>query len=171
MYSGVLRDAWNSVPIGYLKSITPLKDAEYPAWVVRTEAAHGVAIPFPDSLEVREGFSGVDLYTAELQTGPDARQGCLVLMSSSPIESVPFATLCSEFISPGENGLQRNDLTSNPIGWWTEWKELLGNKNVDERVYDVLGELMVLKHLAERGIHAEWNGPDASTYDINCESR
>lgn len=51
-----------------------------------------------------------------------------------------------------------------------QWKELLGNKDIDARVYDVLGELVVLKYLAENGKIAEWNGPSGAIYDIDCET-
>lgn len=173
MFSKVLIDSWNSIPEGYAKEIEQLSSLGYKAWAVRSKVAHGVAVLYPRiDMEVREGFSGVDLYTEKLPTGhgPDKVENCLILMSSAPIESVPFTTLCSEFVSPGPDGSQRDALISNPIGWWAEWKELLGNKNVDERVYDTLGELLVLKYLAEHGNHAEWNGPDCATYDIDSES-
>ena len=172
MLSEELRNAWKSIPTGHIKEIYSLKGSDYPAWAVRRETTHGVAISLPnDDLEVRESFSGVDLYAERLGAGPDPSIRCLFLMTSAPIESVPFATLCSEFVFPGDNGSQRAEIMSNPIGWWTEWKELLGNKTVDERVYDTLGELMVLKYLAEHGENAEWNGPDAATYDIDCGTK
>lgn len=38
--------------------------------------------------------------------------------------------------------------------------------SIDERVYDVIGELSVLKYYAEKGCDPVWNGPSQSSYDI-----
>ena len=47
----------------------------------------------------------------------------------------------------------------------------LGNKNIDPRIYDVLGELIVLKTMIPLGEDISWNGPDHASYDIEMESK
>ena len=93
-----------------------------------------------------------------------------MLMTQKEEIKEQFAALCAELLALGENGELRKELAQSPVTWWMAWKELLGNKNVDLRVYDALGELWTLKYLAKHGENAEWNGPDGSTYDIDCET-
>ena len=45
----------------------------------------------------------------------------------------------------------------SPLEWWRSWKEMLGNKNIDPRIYDVLGELIVLKTMIPLGEDISWN--------------
>ena len=78
--------------------------------------------------------------------------------------------MCEELLSPGENGKNRSLISQSPVAWWQEWKELLGNRNIDEKVYDTLGELCVLKYLSSIGEEANWDGPNSSTYDIEIEN-
>lgn len=59
----------------------------------------------------------------------------------------------------------------SPLEWWRSWKEMLGNKNIDPRIYDVLGELVVLKTMIPLGEDISWNGPDHASYDIEMESK
>ena len=65
----------------------------------------------------------------------------------------------------------RKEIIKSPVKWWREWKDLLGNRNVDDRVYDVLGELCVLNQLLAKGEDASWNGPSCASYDIETEIR
>ena len=80
-----------------------------------------------------------------------------------------FTNLCFDFVNPGDNGEYRKALLASPVNWWASWKELLGNKSVDERVYDVIGELAVLRYYAQKGLNPKWNGPNQSSYDIELD--
>ena len=99
------------------------------------------------------------------------KQPALLLMARSEDIKGPFSTLCAELLYPGVDGKFREEILSSPTTWWMQWKELLGNRNVDERVYDVLGELLTLRYLASHGENAEWNGPTGATYDIDCDGK
>ena len=73
-------------------------------------------------------------------------------------------------IHPGPDGAARKAILSDPVAWWKKWKELLGNRNIDARIYDTLGELYVLYKLLKSGENASWNGPDGATYDIETDT-
>ena len=161
-------DNWDTSAKGYAAKIISLFETGYPAWTIKTNEVYGVAIPLPEEIEVAENFSGAKLYNDRIELGGEEKNVLLLITDLDTIK-YPFATLCAELITPGENGIIRKEIENNPVIWWMQWKELLGNKNIDERVYDALGELCVLKYLVDSGKQPIWNGPDSSTYDIECD--
>ena len=161
---------WDTSAKGYATKIVDLFDAGYPAWTVKTNELFGVAIPLAEDIEVSESFSGAKLYNDLIILDGSEQKNVLLLTTEINEIKYSFATLCAELVTPGENGDLRKEVTSNPVTWWMQWKELLGNRNVEDRVYDALGELCTLKHLAKSGEQAIWNGPNSSTYDIDCDS-
>lgn len=169
MLTQSILDYWDTLAKGYSTKINELFEIGYPAWTIKTKDLIGVAIPNPEGVEVAERFSSAQLFNDELVFNDSHRENVLFLLTEHEKVKQPFATLCAEFVNPGDSGNLRKEICLNPVMWWTQWKELLGNKNVDDRVYDVLGELCVLKFLAQKGVHAVWNGPNASTYDIDCD--
>ena len=52
--------------------------------------------------------------------------------------------------------------------WCDSWKHLLGNKFSNNRVYDVLAEMLVYSYLQSRGMNPEWSGPDHERHDFRC---
>lgn len=160
---------WDTSAKGYATKIVDLFDAGYPAWTVKTNELFGVAIPLAEDIEVSESFSGAKLYNDLIILDGSEQQNVLLLTTEINEIKYSFATLCAELVTPGENGDLRKEVTSNPVTWWMQWKELLGNRNVEDRVYDALGELCTLKYLAKCGEQAIWNGPNSSTYDIDCD--
>ena len=93
-------------------------------------------------------------------------------MTTSSLEvEESFAALCAALITPGDDGVNRKKIIQSPLTWWMNWKEMLGNKNVDPRIYDVLGELCVLREMLHSGEDISWNGPNGSSYDIEMESK
>lgn len=150
-------------------NIVSLTNEGYESWTMRNQEEYGVVVPIEATEDISEYFSGAHLYT-EKKILNDKEEKTLLFLTSKKEEIVePFSALCAELINPGKDGELRNELVHNPLAWWAQWKELLGNRNVDFRAYDVLGELWVLKYLAEHGEHAEWNGPNGATYDIDCD--
>ena len=159
---------WDTSAKGYAAEIIVLFEVGYPAWTIKTNEVYGVAIPLPDNVEVAEKFSGAKLYNDIIELNGQ-KENVLLLVTELEDIKYPFATLCAELITPGDAGILRREVEENPVNWWKQWKELLGNKNIDERVYDVLGELYTLRYLAKRGRMAIWNGPNSATYDIECD--
>jgi len=169
MITEELINNWASTPTGMFMNVVSLTNEGYETWTMKNRSEYGVAIPIKTEDEISEFFSGAHLYTEKKILNESDERNLLFLTSEKEDIMDTFAALCAELIAPGENGELRQELEENPLVWWSQWKELLGNKNVDSRAYDVLGELWVLKYLAEHGEQAEWNGPDGATYDIDCD--
>lgn len=127
-----------------------------------------VAVLAPESSIVNEDFNTVTFRNVSRNiAGVD--QNLLVLSFAGANPPRAYAALCAEFFDPGLNGELRKALVDDPISWWRNWKELLGNASVDLRVYDVLGELCSLRYLARHNptIAYDWHGPVRSSYDIH----
>ena len=171
MLTDEIRNNWKIDIIGYAQPILSLIDSAYPAWTVKFVDGYGVAIPYSGSQEINEDFANARIYSSVIRFNEDTEQKALLLTTESYEIAVPFAALCAELIDPGVNGAFRKEITDTPVKWWREWKNLLGNKSIDDRVYDVLGELCVLDWLLSTGEDASWNGPSGASYDIETDKR
>ena len=171
MLAKEIRDGWATSATGYASVIPSITKCGYEGWTIKTGNSYGVALPVPQDMVVSEKFAGAHLYTDTIILDGSKTRYALLLMARSEDIKIPFSSLCSELLNPGINGEFRKEILSSPTTWWTQWKELLGNRNVDERVYDVLGELLTLRYLAAHGENAEWNGPTGATYDIDCDGK
>lgn len=160
---------WEETAADYYSPLDSLFSIGYPAWTTRVAGGYGVAVPISSDIQVSERFSKAKLYTDAFKLDDGSFQTALFLQTEAPEVEEPFAALCEEFVFPGEDGSFRKELEADPVSWWIKWKELLGNKNVDERVYDVLGELITLIYLVDQGKQPVWQGPDAATYDIGTD--
>lgn len=146
-------------------------DGDYPTWTFRASGRHGVIIPYGGKTVINEKFAGAEIRSVEKLTLADGRScPALILSSDHSNSSRSFVTLCSDFINPGVDGTIRRKIETDPLEWWLSWKELVGNRNITEKVYDVLGELCVLKKLTELDKSPEWHGPCGGTYDIETET-
>ena len=140
---------------------------EYPAYVIRTSSGYGVAIEADKSLEVSERFNSVRLHT-EVMTIEGYTSNYLILKSAFEEYRYEFATLCAEFVEPGEAGKNRTSVLSDPIGWWNKWKELVGNASKEQRVYNVIAEMLVLDHKFRDDKSSVWAATRMSSHDIEC---
>ena len=160
-----IRRGWARTAEGYTEEIEGLSCA---AWVIRLKDEYGVAIPNEAHKMIEENFSEVILKNEHISICGEEREVLVLLCEKDAGSEQPFSALCAEFVNPGKDGISRRQVEEEPELWWSEWKELLGNKNVDERVYDTLGELIVLRYLLKQGKNPAWNGPTGATYDIDC---
>ncbi len=165
---GEIVNHWLTSKRGYAQELSSLVDTGYPAWsIILPDGRFGVAVPYGERGRVFETFASVwveSLIMKNASKGP-------VLTLSSFDSSQAFASLCAEFVSPGVGGRSRDALVESPVSWWKEWKGLLGNKNVERRVYDVLGELVCLEALSNMGLDPVWGGPNGASCDIDCGSK
>lgn len=158
-----IKTNWDHDIFNNWQKILSLKDS-YSAWTIKTYDCYGVAVPY-EGEDVREDFSNATIHCEYVDICGEKKK-ILALFSKKSAYDSAFANLCLDFVNPGENGEFRAALLKDPVGWWNSWKELLGNVSIDERVYDVIGELAVLKYYAEKGYDPVWNGPSQSSYDI-----
>lgn len=166
-----IKTNWKTDILGYAQVISSLKETDYPAWTVKLVDGYGVAIPYSGE-DMNESFSNARIFSTDnIMTSAGVMQHSLVLTTTAVGIEQPFATLCAELIDPGIDGAARSIILSDPVAWWKKWKELLGNRNIDARIYDVLGELCVLYQLLQSGEEASWNGPSGASYDIETENR
>lgn len=171
MLKRMILNNWDTDIVGYAQSISLLENTKYPAWTIKFVDSYGVAIPYEGEEEINESFTNAKIRSTTIRFKEGNAKKALVLTSEATDIRAPFATLCEALVDPGENGERRIVIENSPVLWWKEWKELLGNKNIDETIYDVLGELCVLKYLVSNGEDAEWNGPDGASYDIETDLR
>ncbi len=166
-----IKSNWDTDILGYAQIIPSLKDSTFPAWTVKLVDGYGVAVPYSGN-DINENFSSARIFSADniMLVGGNMQRSLVLITGASGIEH-PFATLCSELVDPGDNGIARQAILNDPVAWWKKWKELLGNKNIDSRIYDVLGELCVLYTLLANNEDASWNGPAGASYDIETDSR
>ena len=166
MITEEIRQNWKFGIIGNAREISSLRETGYPAWCVKFPSEYGVAIPYAGEGTINENFAHARICSTTISFNGSSSKKVLLLVSDSTGIELPFSSLCAEFVDPGNNGVFRKEIEASPVGWWSEWKELLGNRNVDDRIYDVLGELCVLKYCEESGLNPEWNGPTGASYDI-----
>ena len=163
-----IRRGFANLADGVILGVESLPGA-YPGWIFRESGSFGVAIEVADDVLVSERFSGARLFTAKREFGGHVRY---LLRLESKRESLrhQFASICTEFLDPGENGVMRKKLASDPLEWWTDWRELLGDAVRSEAAYGVLGELLVLERLIKLGKNPVWLGPLAGVVDIETSS-
>ena len=161
---------WAGMPKGNAMEIRSLSQEGYISWTIKTDTGYGVAFPITSDEDVSETFSGAHYHTGRVLINAERDERVLMLTTNKDGVENQFASLCAELLQPGDNGELRHEIEHSPVSWWLSWKELIGNKNVDLRVYDALAELWTLKYLSQKGEHAEWNGPNGATYDIDCDN-
>lgn len=168
----IIRQEWNMIlHNGSMRQIKPVCRTGFSAWAAKwSNGYYGVVIPCNEDTAVDENFAKVK-FVSEKITIDDKCVNTLSIRTSDPeIESV-FAALCVTFINPGNDGDVRKELINHPLSWWKEWKAMIGNKNVDEMVYDVIGELYVYKTLLAKGLNPTWQGPSSASYDIETDTQ
>ncbi len=160
---------WKTDIVGFAQTITSLEEIGFPCWTVKYIDNYGVAIPYSGDESINEVFSNARIKSDVLITNNGSEQKAIILTADYSVSRESFSSLCEALIAPGDNGKNRLLIAQSPVSWWQDWKELLGNRNIDDRVYDTLGELCVFKYLTSLGKEANWDGPNSATYDIELE--
>lgn len=142
---------------------------EYPAYAIRAVDGFGVAIEWDQEKPVSEFFSSAHLMSARTLIGGEQKT-LLALISNREEYRNEFATVCAQFVDPGNDGMDRSNLVRDPIGWWQKWKNLLGNTALDKTPYSVLAEMIVLKHVMSFDPTARWTASESGTHDIESDN-
>lgn len=144
-----------------MKSLSP----EYPAMVIRSNEGYGVAAIFDDERDISEKFANSKLYTQTLAIGGEEKK-YLILSCALGSLRYEFATVCAQFVEPGIEGVDRKNLLEDPLAWWKQWRELLGNAISQRQPYSVIAEMIVLDELYIHDNTIEWSAVNAGSHDI-----
>lgn len=164
-----IRNAFAQTKKGSALKVDSIDDS-FPAWVLRYDDWYGVGILFERDTEISERFSNARLWTKQM-TINGYEYHLLLLISTEESLRHEFASVCAQFIDPGNNGLDRIKILNNPLEWWEKWRSLLGNSIYDRAVYSVLGELLVYERLLQQGHDPKWSGASRGTHDIELDDR
>ena len=160
---------WKTDIKGFAQDVVSLCNMGFPCWTVKYLDSYGVAIPYTGFEGINEHFSNARIRSDILIASNGTEQNAIILTADYSVSQESFSTLCEALLSPGENGENRALITKSPEAWWKDWKELIGNRDIDERVYDTLGELCVFKLLSSNGQQVNWDGPNSATYDLEMD--
>ncbi len=142
---------------------------EYPAYVLRTNDGFGVALEVEGEFEISERFNSCRFHTAQLRMEGELKN-YLLLDSMFEDYRYEFASLCAEFVEPGENGKNRDAILTDPYKWWERWRELVGNTSREKRVYNVIAEMLALVEKYRNDRSTEWAATKSGSHDIECAS-
>ena len=82
-----------------------------------------------------------------------------------------FASICTQFVDPGICGDGRRRLCLDPLEWWKNWKELLGNKISEKKPYSVIGEMIALLEIYKEDSSTVWKSIEAGSHDIETNDK
>lgn len=142
---------------------------EYSAMIIRNSEGYGVAIIFDDDRDISEKFANCRLFTKCLSIA-GVEQKYLILSCLLDSLRYEFATVCAQFVEPGIDGIDRKNLLLDPLMWWKQWKELLGNAILDKKAYSVIAEMMVLDELFVHDNTIEWAAVTSGSHDIEGDT-
>lgn len=136
----------------------------YNAYVAKVDDMIGVAIPIEKDVIINEHFNKVYISNFLFKiNNVDTKVIFLYTKETKMLEK--YASICMNFISKES----RDVLENNPIEWYNEWRELLGDSKSKKMVYDYIGEMAVLLELQKRGKAPVWNSIKKGTFDITIE--
>lgn len=135
------------------------------AWVAKESDKYGVFIPYENSIDIYEVFSGIQLESTEV-TISNKNHRVLYLHSKNKALRLEFSMIAAHFVDPGPNGEARSALNLNPQDWVNNWSSLLGNSFRKKSVSSLLGELIILDHLYHTDKDVVWTGKSKGTHDI-----
>ena len=144
---------------------------KYPAYVVKDYWGYGVAIIMKKKeLVINEMFSNCYFFTErKMILGKECN--VLYFLCRDYGYYIEFASICAQLVDPGEKGEERNKINRNPLDWWNNWKNLIGNATLTKQVYSIIAELMVLEYLFKKDKTVVWTGAKGGTNDIENEKQ
>lgn len=158
-----IREAFASLRPGKYKKVE-IKNIGFDSWVYRDIDGYGVAIPYGDE-DIYERFSSVILKSQLMKLEGEVNK-VLTLTCNIEILRNEFAVIAAQFIEPGIDNFNRNEILRSPLDWWSKWSTLIGNTFVEKKVYDIIGELLSFEYLFESNQCPLWRGPTGGSQDI-----
>lgn len=134
-------------------------------YIYKTGDSFGVAIENKFDKNIDESFSNVEIKSEKLLVNNE-ELNLITLMSSLSTHKSEFALFCMQFVDNVNDGEIRDKITKDPLEWWKNWRDLIGNKISKSSPYDVISELIVIEILANRSEDVKWEGPNKTSIDI-----
>lgn len=139
-------------------------------YIIKDNRSYGVAIENINNLTIDERLANVEIKSIIFETNSLGSLNLLVLTSSLKASKNEFASFCIHFVDKGQDGSNRELVVNNPLKWWNNWKELIGNKVSNKSPYDVVAELLTFEKLVRDDINTKWAGPTGSTIDLETSN-
>ncbi len=137
---------------------------EYNAYIVKVDDMIGVAIPIKKNIIIKERFNKVYISNFIFKIN-NIDTKVIFLYTKEAKMSEKYASICLNFISKNS----REVLETNPIEWYNDWRELLGDSKSQKMIYDYIGEMVVLLELQKKGKFPIWNSITKGTFDITTD--
>lgn len=141
---------------------------EYTAYVIKIVNGFGVAIEYNNETPIFERFANSYIRNCILSIN-EVEKEYLILICEIDSLKYEFASICAEFVDPGQDGRRRIHLNNNPLEWWNNWKMLLGNSIMNKEVYSILAELITFDYLIEKDPSIEWTAINGGTHDFESK--
>lgn len=138
---------------------------DYPAMIIRNNEGYGVAIEFDNERDIAEKFANSRLFTQIIRDGKLEKK-YLVLSCMKDSLRYEFATVCAQFVEPGKDGIDRKNLICDPLNWWKQWRELMGNAISKKDAYSVIAEMLALDEVFKIDNTVEWTAVNSGSHDI-----
>lgn len=158
-FATLSRDGWRLIEFGDLNAWSYINRR------TNYNRGYGVFVENIHNIEILEDFANVRITNSFIMMN-GVEIPILLMLTDLESSKQEFASLCSHFVELGKDGENRELLQENPHKWVSKWQKLMGNIESTKTIYDVLGELLVVKHLVDSGVDHVWKGPEMSTWDI-----
>ena len=139
---------------------------EYDAYAVKTGGMTGVAIPVTDEHTIDERFNKVFIGNFVFKID-DVDTKVVFLYTKEEKMNYNYGTLCLNFLSKEA----RQTILEDPLKWFNDWKELLGDSAKKKMIYDFIGEMAVLLKLQRMNKTPIWNSIEKGTFDISTDEK
>ena len=149
--------------------LSPMHDElpdDYKAWVVRWNGKIGVAVPYDSGEDVYSSFAEIEVESCTINGEQVLYLFIHAENNDKQWRSLAFANICENFVSPGDDGSNRELVTHHTQEWCAKWKELLGNASSEIPVHAVVGEMMVYRWLLKQGVKPEWTASNHTRLDF-----
>lgn len=143
-------------------------DSIFPAYTIRESTYYGVAMPCEQDLLVSERSTNARLFTKKVIVN-DSSTNLLIFGCHDESLRNEFATMCIDFISPGNMGEKRKLILKTPIEWWNKWVDLMGNRRSQKTSYNVIAEMLALKSIYESDNTVKWTSEHMGSHDLESD--
>ncbi len=166
-----IKNHLNTLPEGRIYALPTGEDA--PSWVLKLPSCYGVAVPWNQEDTFYAAFHHVEIEALSISyQGKQQRMLCLYVTSVNGKNDVflpEFASLCCDFVQPGEHGENRQLVISHPDIWWNRWRILMGNASSSLPVHAVVAEMIFYRYLLRQGRKPVWTADDHKRLDFTTE--